>query len=97
MSTKFKRIAAFAGLALLPLALIVIMTYPRIATGAAILNDAFPPDNDAASITGADPSAPSPDGPQQIGLPTGYAWNYSAKFVCGVQPLPNRGRSVSRL
>jgi hypothetical protein len=73
MSTRKKQIATVIAMALLPLALILSMTFPRAAVGAAIapeqsaIANAMPPvdSNGAAPIV------------------AGYYWNFSAKFVCG--------------
>ena len=95
MSSKRKQIAILCALVWVPLALALVVMYPRPAVGAAIPTDPLQAAVDDASTTAGVPAAPLPSAPGPaapgIVLPAGYYWNYSAKFVCGVQPIGQPG------
>lgn len=80
MHHSIRRVGLLCAIVLVPLVLIVIATFPRIAIGASDVADAVDPGTNTPAL---------PSG-QVIGNP-GYFWNYSAKFVCGVQRLPQPG------
>ena len=106
MLHSIRRIGLVCAIILAPIVLVLIATYPRTATGAAEVGNISGPAAQTQSVipTGGPAVSIDPVSPPATGLAPqggisplplpgipGYMWNYSAKFVCGFQDIPQAG------